>query len=62
MEELKQFFIHNWQLVVSAVFFIISFIVGLITRRKKGYTFQDIMLGLIAEQAPMWVSLAEAAG
>lgn len=62
MDELKQFLISNWQLLASALLFIVSFIIGLITRRKKGYTFSDILLGLIAEQLPQWISLAEASG
>lgn len=62
MEELKQFLIQNWQLLASALLFIVSFVIGLVTRRKKGYTFSDILLGLIAEQLPMWISLAESAG
>ena len=62
MEEAKQFFIQNWQLLASALLFIVAFIVGIITKRKKGYTFSDILLGLIAEQLPMWISLAESTG
>ena len=62
MEEVKTFFIQNWQLIASALLFIVSFIIGLVVRRKKGYTFSDILLGLIAEQLPMWISLAESAG
>lgn len=62
MDELKQFLITNWQLLASALLFVISFVIGLITRRKKGYTFSDILLGLIAEQLPQWISLAEASG
>ena len=62
MEEVKEFFIHNWQLIASALLFISATIIGFITRRKKGYTFSDILLGLIAEQLPNWISLAEAAG
>ena len=62
MEELKQFVIQNWQLLASALLFIVSFIIGIITKRKKGYTFSDILLGLIAEQLPQWISLAEASG
>ena len=62
MEELKKFLIQNWQLLASALLFIVSFIIGLVARRKKGYTFSDILLGLIAEQLPMWISLAETAG
>ena len=62
MEEVKQFFIQNWQLIASAILFIVAFIVGLISRRKKGYTFQDIIIGLITEQLPMWITAAEAMG
>ena len=62
MDELKQFLITNWQLLASALLFVISFVIGLIARRKKGYTFSDILLGLIAEQLPQWISLAEASG
>ena len=62
MEELKSFFVHNWQLIASAVLFLISFIIGLRSKLKKGYTFSDIILGLISEQLPNWISLAEATG
>ena len=62
MEELKQFFINNWQLLASALLFIFAFVVGIITKKKKGYTFSDILLGLIAEQLPAWISLAESNG
>lgn len=59
---LKEFFIKNWQLIASACLFIVSFIIGLIAKKKKGYTFSDIILGLVAEQLPKWISLAEASG
>ena len=62
LHELKIFFIQNWQLIASACLFVISFVIGIITRRKKGYTFSDILLGLISEQLPQWISLAEASG
>ena len=62
LSEIKAFLVQNWQLIASALLFIVSFIIGLITKRKKGYTFSDILLGLIAEQLPQWISLAEASG
>ena len=62
MEEAKQFFIQNWQLLASALLFIIATIIGIISKSKKGYTFSDILLGLIAEQLPMWISASEAVG
>lgn len=61
-EEIKQFFIQNWQLLASAVLFITATIIGIVTKMKKGYTFSDILLGLIAEQLPQWISLSETTG
>ena len=62
MEEFKKFLIQNWQLLASALLFIFSSVVALIARRKKGYSFSDVLLGLISEQLPKWISLAEASG
>ena len=62
MEEFKKFLIQNWQLIASALLFLISFIIGLRSKLKKGYTFSDILLGLISEQLPQWINLAEASG
>lgn len=62
MEEIKKFLIQNWQLIASALLFLISFIIGLKSKLKKGYTFSDILLGLISEQLPQWINLAEASG
>ena len=62
MHELKVFLIENWQLIASACLFIVSFVIGLVSKLKKGYTFSDILLGLISEQLPQWISLAEAHG
>ena len=62
MHELKEFLIENWQLIASACLFVVSFVIGLVSKLKKGYTFSDILLGLISEQLPQWISLAEANG
>lgn len=62
MDGVKEFFISNWQLIASALLFIISSIVAFIARRKKGYSFSDVLLGLISEQLPSWITLAESAG
>ena len=62
MHELKVFLIENWQLIASACLFVVSFVIGLVSKLKKGYTFSDILLGLISEQLPQWISLAEAKG
>lgn len=59
LSELKQFIINNWQLIASACLFIVSFIIGIVTKKKKGYTFSDILLGLIAEQLPSMIKSAE---
>ena len=62
MHELKVFLIENWQLIASACLFVVSFVIGLVSKLKKGYTFSDILLGLISEQLPQWISLAEVKG
>ena len=62
LHELKVFFIQNWQLIASATLFVVSFIIGLFSKLKKGVTFSDVIRGLIAEQLPQWISLAEAKG
>ena len=58
-EGLKTFFIQNWQLLASALLFIFAFIIGIVRSKKKGYSFSDILLGLIAEHLPEWISTAE---
>ena len=62
MNDVKNFFIQNWQLLASAALFIFAFVVGIITKKKKGYTFADIILGLIAEKLPELISKSEAEG
>lgn len=62
MEEFKQFIIANWQLLASAVLFIFATIIGIVRGKKKGYTFSDILIGLITEQLPQAISSAEASG
>lgn len=59
LAELKEFIIKNWQMIASVLLFIVSFIIGIATKRKKGYTFSDILLGLIAEQLPIMIKSAE---
>ncbi len=62
MDEIKQFFIQNWQLLASAILFIFAFIIGIIRGKKKGYSFSDILLGLIAVHLPKWIRTAEDEG
>ena len=62
MHELKVFIIETCQLISSDCLFVVSFVIGLVSKLKKGYTFSDILLGLISEQLPQWISLAEAKG
>ena len=62
MNELKEFLIANWQLLASAVLFIIAVIVGLIQKHKKGYNISDVLMGLITEELPNWISIVEGSG
>lgn len=59
LQQLKEFIIKNWQMIASVLLFITSFIIGIVTKKKKGYTFSDILLGLIAEQLPIMIKSAE---
>ena len=59
MEEFVEFLKHNWQLLASAVLFIFATIIGIIRMKRKGMSFSEIMSGLLAEQLPLFVSLAE---
>lgn len=61
-DELKQFLITNWQLLASALMFIIATVVAIIRMKKKGMTFQEIMSGILMEQLPLFVSMAETEG
>ena len=60
MEELKEFFIHNWQLIASGTLFILATVISIIRAKKKGLTFMQIMSGLLLEQLPLWIDMAEA--
>lgn len=62
MEALKEFFIHNWQLVASATLFILATIIGLIRTKKKGGNILGYLLGLIWKELPEWIKEAEING
>ena len=62
MEEVKQFIIENWKLLASTLLFLIAFVVGLVRGKKKGYSLSDILMGMLVEQLPHWISMAEAVG
>ena len=62
MEELKEFFIKNWQLIASGLLFIIATVISIIRMKKKGMTFQEIISGLLMEQLPLFVDMAENKG
>lgn len=62
MEGLKEFFIHNWQLVASATLFILATVIGLIRTKKKGGNILGYLLGLIWKELPEWVKEAEVKG
>lgn len=62
MAELKAFLIQNWQLLASGCLFIVATVIGIIRMKKKGMTFQEIMAGILMEQLPLYVSMAETSG
>lgn len=62
LEEIKNFTLENWQLVLAAVLFVIAFIVATISGLRKGLSLGEILTGLISEQLPHWVNKAEKDG
>ena len=62
LAELKKFLIQNWQLIASAILFIVATVIGIIRMKKKGMTFQEILSGILMEQIPLFVSMAETKG
>jgi len=62
LHELKIFFFQNWKEICAVILFIVSFVIGLFSKMKKGVSFSDVIRGLIAEQLPKWISEAEAHG
>ena len=62
MEEAKQFFIQNWQLIASAVMFIIATTIGIIRAKKKGMSFSEAIHSELSEQLPIFISCAEGKG
>ena len=62
LEELKLFLIQNWQLLASALLFIIATIIGIIRLKKKGMSFQDAIHSQLTEQLPIFISIAENKG
>ena len=61
-KELKQFLIDNWKEIATALLFLLSVIAAFIRGRKKGYSFSDVLLGLISEHLPEWINKAEDEG
>ena len=62
MEEVKQFFIQNWQLIASAVLFIIATTIGITRSKKKGMSFMDALHAELCEALPIFISCAEGKG
>ena len=62
MEQVKEFVIHNWQLIASAILFITATVIGLIRSKKKGVNILGYILGEIAQNLPKMISESEAKG
>ena len=62
MEEMKEFVIHNWQLLASAVLFILATIIGIVRGKEKGVSILGYILGEIAQNLPSMISEAEEKG
>ena len=62
MEQVKEFVIHNWQLIASATLFVIATIIGLWRSKKKGVNILGYILGQIAQELPKMISESENKG
>ena len=62
MEQVKEFVIHNWQLLASGLMFILATIIGLLRSKKKGVNILGYVLGEIAQNLPKMISESEAKG
>lgn len=62
MDEIKQFILDNWKFVAEIILFVAVSIIAIIKGRKKGYSFADVLLGLISEKLPEWIKKSETEG
>ena len=62
MEEVKMFFVQNWQLISSAILFVTATIIGLVRAKKSGMSFSEAIHAELSEQLPIFISCAEGKG
>lgn len=62
LKEIGTFAAAHWEQIASVVLFVAAFIIGCARKAKKGYTFLEVVTGMIVEMAPEWIKQAEDKG
>ena len=62
LKEIGEFALKHWEQIASVILFVAAFVIGCVRSKKKGYTFIEVMTGILTEQAPEWIRAAEAKG
>lgn len=61
-ENISNFVVENWKLIAAAIIFMFFAAVAIISGKKKGLSFAEIISGIISEQLPHWITAAEKDG
>ena len=57
-----EFVKSNWKTILMATLIVISIVAAIVSGKKKGLSFGEIVLGIMTEQIPGWVTIAEKDG
>lgn len=61
-ETALEFVKSNWKAILVVLAVILSIVTAIISGKKKGLSFGEIVLGIITEQIPSWITIAEKDG
>lgn len=61
-ENVSNFVVENWKLITAVILFLFFAVVAIISGKKKGLSFAEIITGIISEQLPHWITAAEKDG
>ena len=62
LKKIGDFALEHWEQIASVILFVAAFVIGCVRTKKKGYTFLEVMTGILTESAPEWIRAAEAKG
>lgn len=61
-EAVKQFVVSNWKEITSVILFVTATVIGIVSKKKRGLTFIEIVSGLMANELPEMIRLSEKVG